>query len=86
MGRFSFYAVDLLARTTQAAPSEICELFPAVVVPFFLNIVFNLAKPSIVVCFLIPSSFEQITYFSSPFSSFTFVRTGTIYYLNNYDS
>lgn len=55
MGNPFFYANDLLAKRTAAAPSVVWELFPAVVLPSFLKAGFNLASVYIVV-YLIPSS------------------------------
>ena len=73
-----FYAKDLLAKSTAAAPSVTCELFPAVVVPFFLKAGLSLARPYIVVCPLIPSSSVIVTYLALPYLSSTCVFTGII--------
>jgi len=79
IGRPNFLAVDLLAKTTAAAPSETWELFPAVVVPVGLKAGFSFARLSSVVYFLIPSSSETTTYFFSlPSLSLIFVLTATI--------
>lgn len=78
MGKPSLYAVDLLARTTAAAPSDIWELFPAVVEPFFLKAGLSLPRLSIVVAFLIPSSSSHTTSFYYPLASFTLTAIGII--------
>lgn len=46
-----------------AAPSEICELFPAVTDPPFLNAGFSLVRLAIVVSFLTPQSVVTTTSF-----------------------
>jgi len=78
IGRPSFSATDLLASKTAAAPSVTYEAFPAVVVPSLLNAGFNLAKPSTVVSFLMPSSLSIKTSFVVPSGNFTLVLIGII--------
>ena len=74
-----FSAYDRLAKTTAAAPSETWELFPAVVLPPFLNAGLSLPKLSRVVSALIPSSSVIVTSLELPSLSRTVVLTGTIY-------
>jgi len=45
MGNLSFWATSLLAKSTAAAPSETCELFPAVEHPFFPKEGFSFLRP-----------------------------------------
>jgi len=78
IGRFNFKATDLLAKRVAAAPSDVCEEFPAVEhPPSGLNAGFNFLKFSIVVG-LGPSSVSTVTVVSFPCASFTVVVTGTI--------
>jgi hypothetical protein len=78
IGNPFFSANDLLARMTAAAPSVTWELFPAVVVPFFLKAGLILPKLYIVVYALIPSSSVTVTCLELPSLSRTVVLIGTI--------
>ena len=54
--RLYFFTAASLARISAPAPSEVCELLPAVTVPRAANTVRSLARPSMVVSGRAPSS------------------------------
>src|SRR5439155_14995543 len=57
----SFRARSLDITTTAAAPSEICDALPAVIVPFFLNAGASLLSDSTVVSGRMPSSRSSLS-------------------------
>eukprot|EP00890_Picochlorum_soloecismus_P001191 jgi/Picsp_1/2072/NSC_05537-R1_hypothetical protein CaO19.1705 [Candida albicans SC5314] len=78
-GRPRLIASLRVISMTAAAPSVICDEFPAVVVPPFLKTGLNLPSIATLVPGLIPSSSEITTFFSSSvFGSLRIVCTGTI--------
>jgi len=65
------FIIFSLITITKAAPSLVCELLPAVTVPFTANADFNFESASKLVSALTPSSVSTIKFFvlRLPFSS-----------------
>jgi len=71
IGRPCFFAADLFAKRTMAAPSLTCDEFPPVELPSFLNAGFNFDNFYMLESFLIPSSYSTLTLFIFPSLSLT---------------
>jgi hypothetical protein len=79
--RFNCFTMRSLITITKAAPSEVCDEFPAVTEPPMANTGLNLDNPSTVVSVRIPSSVATTNsrvfffMFSSTYVSFTVIGT-----------
>ena len=74
-----FFTASALANNTAPAPSVICDAFPAVTTPFFLNTVFNLFNESRFGGKRIPSSsYTCFTVSFFVFGSLVFTLIGVI--------